>query len=600
MNDQVGSSERIGILVIHGMGEQAPYQTLDNFSRGLASALRRRTGNPNSYDIRFNPINRSDGGGEWTEARVELKPGVQAPSDSPSITIAEYYWSPKAEDKMPWKDTLKWLAVSDLSPIGHMAANVNEIWGDLTAAGTSEWKKTITAWRAITILTKEVTRALLIYIPLLLVVYWMLQWLGGGISEFFPQVAKYQDGVDHWLTPRHILLGSLGTVFLSVAYFLCTVIVPNAWRKIGTLWKQCLSGMRMWLRSHSQQRLVALAGESAEQSLRSQNDMVRFSRRIWMGTSCILLAVFAILIYWIYKGSVGGYWVAPILHWQLLIPLLPSAWQHWINEFLLWLSPYNNWISMACAAIAALAAIVMRNFLANYMGKVAIYVSTDANSANYAIRSAILHGSCDALNSLLDPKGTEPQYNRVYIAAHSLGTAIALDTINELFIRAEADAALGTNLQRLRGLLTFGSPLNKIWYFFRQQTEADEALRAQILSKLHAFRRVSSRRDYDPYNLLPQTTLSTGPENPLPTNPEFLWVNVIARMDVFTGPLRYNSDPSTDTYGSLTLKPSNEGFYWVDRQYKGSLRRYWKPVLAHNTYWDDPCLYERFLADFKI
>jgi hypothetical protein len=71
-------------------------------------------------------------------------------------------------------------------------------------------------------------------------------------------------------------------------------------------------------------------------------------------------------------------------------------------------------------------------------------------------------------------------------------------------------------------------------------------------------------------------------------------------MDVFTGPLRYNSDPSTDTYGSLTLKPSNEGFYWVDRQYKGSLRRYWKPVLAHNTYWDDPCLYERFLADFKI
>jgi len=40
-------------------------------------------------------------------------------------------------------------------------------------------------------------------------------------------------------------------------------------------------------------------------------------------------------------------------------------------------------------------------------------------------------------------------------------------------------------LQKLRGLLTFGSPLDKIYYFFREHVKEDQAIRAQILS-IHA------------------------------------------------------------------------------------------------------------------
>jgi hypothetical protein len=624
MAEETRSSQRIAVLVIHGMGEQAPYQTLDNFARGLASALRGRSGKTDSYKISFNSINHSENKDQWTEARVELEPGKHAPQGSPSITVAEYYWSPKAEDKMPWKDTLKWLALSDLSPLSHMAANVQEIWGDLIAAGATEWNKTITAWRAIKILVKEVFRALCIYLPLLLVVYWMLQWLGGGIAELFPQTTTYQNEVDQWLTLRHILLGLLGVVILDLACFLFTEIVPNAWRQLGSMWAQLLNKLHKWLQSLSQQQLVALIDEPEEASLRSQNDMVWLSRRVWICTASVLLAALAGLFQLVRTMCAGDFWETHILRWQLLIQLLPSAVQHWILAFLHWLTPYNNWLSLVFAAIAALAAIVLRNFLANYMGKVAIYVNTDANSKNYVIRNAILQGSCDALNRLLDTGKAEPQYDRVYVAAHSLGTAIALDTINELLTRAEAELqnhphanstkVMQKNLHRLSGLLTFGSPLNKIWYFFREQTDSDEAIRAQILSRLHSFRRVSSGRDYKLYPLSPETKKSTGPENPdNKLIPKFLWVNVIAWMDTFTGPLRFNPDAASKQTkllpplpnglpkdGSLTLNPSDEGFYWVDRQYKGKLWRYWKPVLAHNTYWDDPCLYERFLADFNI
>jgi hypothetical protein len=376
-------------------------------------------------------------------------------------------------------------------------------------------------------------------------------------------------------------------------WFFLAETIPNAWRKLGIWCKQCLSGLRNWLLSHSQQRLVSLIGEPEEVSLRSQNDMVKCSRQVWIWTALVILAVLALLFWLVYMKCAGGFWEHQILDWHAT-----STWLLWLMRIL-----------------AVLSAVLTRNFLANYMGKVAIYVTTDANSKNYAIRNDILKGSCDALNRLLDTGDAKTQYHRVYIAAHSLGTAIALDTINELLTRAQAelqnhpDAAstkvMQKNMHRLRGLLTFGSPLNKIWYFFREQTDSDEAIRAQILSRLHAFRRISSGRDYEQYPLLPITKKSKGPENPDKLIPKFLWVNLIAWMDTFTGPLRYdqNADKikaSPPAQGSLSLKPSDEGFYWVDRQYSGKLWRYWKPVLAHNTYWDDPCMYERFLADFKI
>jgi hypothetical protein len=602
MSDPVEGSERIGVLVIHGMGEQAPYQTLDGFARGLASALRT---DHRPYSIEFNPINRQEGGDLWTEARVELVPGVSASGESkaqPRITVAEYYWSPKAEDKMSWQDTLKWLAASDLSPISHMAANVQEIWD---AYSTASWKQAKALRDVLWILLREVLRILILYIPLLLIIYALLQSLGAGVSELFPAAKAYQDAIDQSLTVRNVLIGSLGIVILSLASFLYTKIVPNAWRKLCTLWVWFRNKLHKKLTDSSRVGFAALVGKPKAPSLRSQNDMARKVRRYCIGIASVLLLAFAIPFYYLcehYECLIQWYWKLYVLHWNF-IDLWNKIEPH---HLILW----NDKFAYLQAAAGAVIAIVLRNFFANYMGKVAIYVTSDANSKNYAIRSAILQGSCAALNNFLDTGDEKNQYDRVYIAAHSLGTAIALDTVNELLIRAQADTSgdLQKKLQRLRGLLTFGSPLNKIWYFFRQQTEADEAIRAQILSKLHAFRRVSSLRDYDPYEMLPKTDRSMGPENPELIKGEiwkFRWINVIAKLDIFTGPLRFNpdvrtvtADPPTD--GSLTLRPSKEGFYWVDRQYKGALTRYWKPVLAHNTYWDDPCLYDRFLADFGI
>jgi len=72
---------------------------------------------------------------------------------------------------------------------------------------------------------------------------------------------------------------------------------------------------------------------------------------------------------------------------------------------------------------------------------------------------------------------------------------IAYDTINELLAQFNGGPGPADDrpslpltlpqLQKLRGLLTFGSPLDKIYYFFREHVKEDQAIRAQILS-IHA------------------------------------------------------------------------------------------------------------------
>jgi hypothetical protein len=51
----------------------------------------------------------------------------------------------------------------------------------------------------------------------------------------------------------------------------------------------------------------------------------------------------------------------------------------------------------------------------------------------------------------------------------ALGSVIAYDTINELLARSRAGPSPDpSDLERLVGMVTFGCPLNKVFYFFRE------------------------------------------------------------------------------------------------------------------------------------
>src|SRR3989454_6833347 len=97
---------RTAILVIHGIGEQNPYETLDSFARGLVQYF--ASSRP-SAKVSLEPerINH----GDWTEAAVHVD-GVNPadPRDALHLSLFEFYWAPYTEGKVTYRGVLSWLA----------------------------------------------------------------------------------------------------------------------------------------------------------------------------------------------------------------------------------------------------------------------------------------------------------------------------------------------------------------------------------------------------------------------------------------------------------------------------------------------------------
>jgi hypothetical protein len=217
------------------------------------------------------------------------------------------------------------------------------------------------------------------------------------------------------------------------------------------------------------------------------------------------------------------------------------------------------------AAGATLFSLLLSYVLTKYLADVAVYTTADAKSKNFEARTKILNGSTEALASLLK------RYERVVLAGHSLGSVIAYDTIDELLTSATATGDTHeqgitlADLKKLAGLITFGSPLDKIYYFFRTRVSPKQAIRAQILSMLHPFRKKPSGRDYGTFKF----TYSI-PDLPMQ------WLNVWSPVDPVSGFLH---------------------FYDVTEQ---EWLMYPIPGVAHVMYWNDQRFHKLIAARFLM
>jgi len=200
---------------------------------------------------------------------------------------------------------------------------------------------------------------------------------------------------------------------------------------------------------------------------------------------------------------------------------------------------------------ALLLAAAARRLLLSHVADIALYVTSDRLSSRARTRRAILDEGEALLRGLL-----AAGYDEVYLAGHSLGSVVALDLLDRLARRAPGVAT--PDLARVRGLLTFGSPLDKVAFFFRQRPGEGEAVRAQLLTALHGVRRRPDERDHGPYALAPVAPPFAGLD----------WLQVHAPGDLLSDRLLH---------------------YRVDRRV--TLPRY-EPFTAHVAYWRD----ERFFA----
>jgi pimeloyl-ACP methyl ester carboxylesterase len=126
------------------------------------------------------------------------------------------------------------------------------------------------------------------------------------------------------------------------------------------------------------------------------------------------------------------------------------------------------------------------NLMAKMMGDVVIYTTADVRSGNYAIRQNLLAGAVETLRFLLDRE----DYDQIVVVGHSLGSVIAYDALNRIVLDMNAQGGIGQDkAQKIAGLVTCGSPLDKVAFFFREHTRDEEFVRQQVLAHLHGFRR---------------------------------------------------------------------------------------------------------------
>jgi hypothetical protein len=98
-----GSTAKRAVWIVHGMGQQVPYETLEQLAEGLI-----RVAQHSSPGVRIEPRFREVRVGATVLQRVELKlprPGA----DPQEVHLYECYWAPKTEGKVQLRDVIGFL-----------------------------------------------------------------------------------------------------------------------------------------------------------------------------------------------------------------------------------------------------------------------------------------------------------------------------------------------------------------------------------------------------------------------------------------------------------------------------------------------------------
>jgi hypothetical protein len=217
------------------------------------------------------------------------------------------------------------------------------------------------------------------------------------------------------------------------------------------------------------------------------------------------------------------------------------------------------WIALVAESFAA------RYFIIQFIGDVAAYISPYKSSKFDEIRQNILKVGFNAGKVIYGfgaARGSVPDYKKVIIAGHSLGSVVAYDTLNALINLDNVSNAQDQRsvIDRTAALITFGSPLDKTAFIFRMQPSSDEDwIREHLAASAQPL--ILSYKDYRPRS--------------------FRWINLWSPMDIISGALGY--------YDAIPADHALHVKNIIDPQAR-------IPLKAHVQYWRND-LFRRTLHD---
>ena len=228
---------------------------------------------------------------------------------------------------------------------------------------------------------------------------------------------------------------------------------------------------------------------------------------------------------------------------------------------------YESWpvsfhIGAAVLALALLIfALTIRYFVVEFVGDVAIYVSSYKVSRYDDIRTKILNevfGVARQIYSAGVADNSNPEYDDVVIVGHSLGSVISYDLLNWCINWDQVENNFKHKVVgRTKRLITFGSPLDKTAFLFRTQVSSARNLREAL-----AARQQPLILDYTKFR-------------PLET---FRWINIYSPADIISGSLEYYDVEGLPGYNGVINVKDPEATM---------------PLLAHVQYWNNAELHKQ-------
>jgi hypothetical protein len=237
---------------------------------------------------------------------------------------------------------------------------------------------------------------------------------------------------------------------------------------------------------------------------------------------------------------------------------------------------YLSWSWREDALAVAILGFVMglawwiRYFVVEYVGDVAIYVSSYKVSRFDAIRQKIQQAVRAVAHEIYSAGVVDhchARYDEVVIVGHSLGSVIAYDALNEAINWDEAECGFSRKVTaRTTRLITFGSPLDKTAFLFRTQVSSARNLREAL-----AARQQPLILDYGRFR--PRAT--------------FRWINIWSSRDYISGQLDYYDIAANQAKlpGNRPYGRRNPVINCIDPDAR-------RPMLAHTQYWDNSKLHK--------
>lgn len=565
-------TEKRAVWIVHGMGQQLPFETLDGLAGGLLRAVNLIPGHlPRVAVAAFPPA--SPGGKPQLVERVELDVQVRpenAPPRTCQLHLYEAYWAPLTEGAAKLSDVISFFFNAGMRGIINAFKPFRRaMFPDPASADPDAgiYRFRIPPRTFLELILTFLVLAALIAINAVIVA-------AGAATAKTKLLPAASSDVLAPIAANWSLLAALAvaTSAIALTFGVLLFLAEMCRRPNLPWWLRLPISFFSWVGFSVTVGTIIASGALMSvvftfHRVPSFLAVMQTASVLGISTAFLIAALLLAIVALAARGlkRSGGVdlegdpqlvflFVLSFLLHLAVIPALIFAAQldlslpHWLTTSL-WVFP----------ALGALAKFV-RELFVQYPGDVAIYVDSNKLDRFDKIRKEIKQVSLDSLSAIYTARNaadTAFEYSKVAVVGHSLGSVIAYDTLNRLLILDDLAGNPVEVEQRTCLFETFGSPLDKIAYFFTIQGKETFHIREQLAAVVQPL-----IQSYARFRAFP-------------------WINVFSRNDIICGELKFYDVAGTNAPPAV--------INIVDKDCC-------VPLIAHVDYWKNGLVWRALLS----